>query len=105
MTRTFLFTAAAIAAFGSATLAPTQAVAKIETLEECYNAVITWCNETYPEMDCSNASGLDDCDEEFGNHAGGGTINKLKALGQGRPARAELRLGTVDERPARSGRN
>lgn len=43
--------------------------APITTLEQCYAAVITWCNETYPDHadQCGQSSGLDDCDEEFGN--------------------------------------
>ena len=50
---------------------PPAAAGPINSLDECYNAVITWCNANFPEMDCSNASGLDDCDEEFGNQTSG----------------------------------
>ena len=91
MTRTILFAAATLAAFGTATMSPTKADAAIETLGECYDAVITWCNETFPDHDCSLPSGLDDCDEEFGNQIGGGAINRLQTLG-GKPGRATLKL-------------
>ncbi len=105
MTRRFLFAAAALAAFGATTMAPTKAEAKIETLEECYNAVITWCNETFPDMDCSNASGLDECDEEFGNQSAGGAMDRLQAVGGSRPARAKLQLAPVEIKPVRAARN
>lgn len=64
MTRFIAMTAAAMTA---TVMAATPSSAKITTLGECYQAVITWCNETFPDHDCSHPSGLDDCDEEFGN--------------------------------------
>lgn len=56
------------AAFATASIGGAQA-APITSLEQCYNAVITWCTETYPEHanQCGQSSALDDCDEEFGN--------------------------------------
>jgi hypothetical protein len=43
----------------------------VTTLEECYNAVITWCVETFPEHahQCGESSHLQECDDEFGNGA------------------------------------
>lgn len=64
-------------AMTTSTIAPIQAHAAIETLGECYQAVINWCNETFPDADCSQASGLDDCDEVFGNAVGGMNINQI----------------------------
>lgn len=61
----------------TATLAPMQAHAAISSLEECYTAVINWCNETFPDHDCSQTSGLDDCDDEFGDTAAGMSPNRL----------------------------
>ncbi|MGI3184736.1 hypothetical protein [Nioella aestuarii] len=68
MTRYFAIAAAALSLTASTT-APASAD-PITSLEGCYEAVINWCNENFPEHDCSNSSGLDDCDEEFGNLAG-----------------------------------
>lgn len=53
----------AVTALGSVQAAP------ITSLEQCYNAVITWCTETYPDHadQCGQSSALNDCDEEFGN--------------------------------------
>lgn len=65
--KTLIKAFAVTTAMTTSTIAPMQAHAAIETLAECYNAVLTWCTETYPDMDCSNSSGLDDCDEVFGN--------------------------------------
>jgi len=62
---------AAAATLTSAAFVPVQANAKITTLGECYEAVINWCNEAFPDADCSQASGLDDCDEVFGNAIAG----------------------------------
>ena len=61
----------------TSTIAPMQAHAAISNLEECYTAVINWCNEKFPNHDCSNTSGLDDCDEEFGNTTAGMNPNRL----------------------------
>lgn len=57
--------------------------APITTLEQCYTAVINWCNETFPDHadQCGSSSGLNDCDEEFGNQTAA------------TPARAYLRNG------------
>lgn len=56
------------AAFVLSTMGSAQA-APITSLEQCYNAVITWCTNTYPEHadQCGQSSALNDCDEEFGN--------------------------------------
>ncbi|MCP3972208.1 MAG: hypothetical protein GY717_18170 [Rhodobacteraceae bacterium] len=73
-----------VTAVGTATLAPTQAAARIETLGDCYNAVITWCNNTMPDnaSECANSEGggLDQCDGEFGNKPQGSTIDRIKIL-------------------------
>ncbi|SFR53439.1 hypothetical protein SAMN04488005_2661 [Yoonia tamlensis] len=66
-------------AITTTTFAPIQAQAGITTLGECYEAVINWCNETFPDHDCSQTSGLDDCDEEFGNAIGGLDITGIIA--------------------------
>lgn len=66
MTR--LFPALATASFLTVGLtAPAPTHAEITTLSECYDAVLTWCNANFPEMNCANSSGLDQCDEEFGD--------------------------------------
>lgn len=83
MTRTILFAAAALATIGSTSLTPNRADAAISTLGDCYNAVITWCNNTHPEnaSECANAEGggLDQCDDEFANVAGGGLDLKIQS--------------------------
>ena len=66
-------------ALTTTSIAPIQAHAGITTLGECYDAVINWCNETFPDHDCSQTSGLDDCDEVFGNAVGGMDINGIFA--------------------------
>ena len=66
-------------ALTTTSFAPIQAQAGITTLGECYEAVINWCNETFPDHDCSQTSGLDDCDEVFGNAVGGMDINGIFA--------------------------
>ena len=68
--KTLIKALAVTTALSTSTIAPMQAHAAIETLADCYQAVLTWCNETYPEMDCSQSSGLDDCDEVFGDTVG-----------------------------------
>lgn len=67
MTRFALATAAAMTVFTG--LSSPAAAGPITNLEECYNAVITWCNETFPDHDCSSPSGLDECDEVFASHS------------------------------------
>ena len=65
MTRSFV---SAVAALGFSLVAVTGAQAgPITTLGECYNAVITWCNNTHPDhaSSCAN-SRLDECDDQFG---------------------------------------
>lgn len=75
--------------------------APISSLEECYQAVITWCVETFPDHadQCGQSSGLDDCDEEFGNaSASGMTLNRV---GPAISARSFARLmAGVDQRAA-----
>ncbi|WP_370205369.1 hypothetical protein [Pararhodobacter marinus] len=74
MTRFLPLAITALGIAASAT-APARA-APIHTLEECYTAVINWCVETYPDHadQCGNASGLSDCDDEFGNTAASPTL-------------------------------
>ena len=60
---------AQIAALTFGAFAAVQAAADpIESLEECYNTVITWCEETFPDQagQCGNISALSECDEVFG---------------------------------------
>lgn len=85
MTRTVMFAALAALSF----TAP--AKAEITTLGECYDAVITWCNETFPDHDCSHPSGLDDCDEEFGNAEAKPGFNSVQFMA--RVKRASIRIG------------
>ena len=73
-------TLAVTTALTTATIAPMQAHAAIESLADCYQAVLTWCNETYPDADCSNSSGLDDCDEVFGDTSGAMKIDQIMIL-------------------------
>ncbi len=96
MTRTMLFAAAAAAAFGTAALTPNPALAKIESLGECYDAVITWCNDTHPDhaQECASG-GMDECDAEFSNAPQGTTFDRLKALSG--PSRVKFQL--VGKRP------
>jgi hypothetical protein len=75
--KTLIKAFAVTTALTTSTFAPVQAHAEIKTLAECYQAVITWCNETYPDMDCSNSSGLDDCDEVFGDSSVGARIDRI----------------------------
>ncbi len=63
----------------AATFAPIQAHAEFTTLGECYQAVINWCSVTFPDQNCSQTSGLDDCDEVFGNSVGGIDIKGIFA--------------------------
>lgn len=67
--KTLIKAFAVTTALTTSTLAPVQAHAEIKTLAECYQAVLTWCNETFPDIDCSNSSSLDQCDEVFGDNA------------------------------------
>ena len=78
--KTLIKTLAVTTALTTATIAPMQAHAAIESLADCYQAVLTWCNETYPDADCSNASGLDDCDEVFGDTSGAMKIDQIMIL-------------------------
>lgn len=88
-----------IAAFlASATLCSAPAQAEpIGSLEECYNAVITWCTETFPDHadQCGQSSGLNDCDDEFGNAASGLGVNRV---GPALSARSFARLMSGAER-------
>jgi hypothetical protein len=63
----------------AATFAPIQARAEFTTLGACYQAVINWCSETFPDQNCSQTSGLDDCDEVFGHVVGGIDIKGIFA--------------------------
>ena len=78
--KTLIKTLAVTTALTTATIAPMQAHAAIESLADCYQAVLTWCNETYPDADCSNSSGLDDCDEVFGDASGAMKIDQIMIL-------------------------
>ena len=73
-------TALSIATTTSASAAGTP----ITTLGECYTAVINSCIATYPEHadECGSSSGLNDCDEEFGNRASTG-INSFAPVRNG----------------------
>lgn len=82
MTRTTVFALTTAATLSATSLTTTPAVAAITTLGECYDAVITWCNETQPENASGCASseggGLDQCDDEFGSQAQGTTFDRIK---------------------------
>lgn len=86
----FTFAAAAALSLSTAISAPA-AAEPISTLEECYNAVITWCVENFPEhaSECGSSSGLDACDEVFGDHSG------AQAILQTRPGDPVARLRVV----------
>jgi len=75
---TTLATATALTGFASM---PAKA-GPITTLGECYQAVISWCTETYPGADCSQSSGLEDCDEVFGDTANAGKTFKMSLPGR-----------------------
>lgn len=75
MFRTFIITTAAAITLTASTLAPTTASAKITTLGDCYNAVVTWCNAKHPNnaSECAGGQGggFDQCDEHFGKNKTG----------------------------------
>lgn len=103
--RTTIFTvAAAVTVLGAASLSPRPAAAEISSLEECYNTVINWCKDTFPDHadECGSASGLNDCDDEFGETRAPKTYDRIRILvGPGRGDRLpELKLQLV-EMPAR----
>lgn len=57
-------------------------------LGDCYNHVISACNQTAHPIPCSN-SGMDACDEEFASVTiDPRQLNRLKAPGQDNPSRA-----------------
>jgi len=97
MTRFFALTAAALVAV-STQVAPAKAD-PVTSLEQCYQAVITWCTETFPDHadQCGSSSGLDDCDEEFGNTAAAPGINRF---GPAIPPRTFARLVSGAQRHA-----
>ncbi|MDG4647365.1 hypothetical protein P6F26_02825 [Roseibacterium sp. SDUM158017] len=91
-----LTTTAFALSLGSAVSAPA-AAEPMSSLEECYNTVITWCTETFPEhaSECGSSSGLDACDEVFGDRADaravllvtpGDPVARLRVLTSARPA-------------------
>jgi hypothetical protein len=92
----FTFAAATALSLSTALSAPATAE-PISSLEECYNKVITWCVENFPEHadECGNASGLDACDEVFGAYSGaqailhtrpGDPIARLRVISNARPS-------------------
>lgn len=85
-------TAAALAL--SVSLAAPAQAGPITTLGECYTAVINWCTETFPEHagECGQSSGLDDCDEEFGNASVSRAGYAVNRTGPAMPSRAFQRL-------------
>ena len=87
-----LATATAITGWASA-----PAHAEIKTLGQCYDAVLTWCNANFPEMNCSNSSGLAQCDEVFGSKA-----NIGKRFGLILPGRVPTTLELYVPRPTRA---
>lgn len=91
MTRFFALTAAALVAITSQTTPARADAEPISSLEQCYQTVINWCTETFPDHadQCGTSSGLDDCDEEFGNTAAAPGINRI---GPAVPPRTFARL-------------
>ena len=98
--KTIVKTIAVATSFATTTIAPVKANAAIETLADCYKAVITWCNETYPDMDCSQSSGLDECDEVFGDKYDGLKLDQIIAgvSENGRP-QLQFHMSAVEEEP------
>lgn len=93
MTRIPALCAAALVA--ASTLAAPAKAGPISTLEECYQAVITWCVETFPEHadQCGQSSSLNDCDDEFGNASAGLSVGRgLYRAGPAVPPRTFARL-------------
>ena len=80
---------ATAAALALATLTQQVRAEPIESLEECYNAVIAWCVKTFPEQDCSKASGLSACDTEFGEQA------QSRPGAHGHPDRVDSKIGRI----------
>jgi hypothetical protein len=80
--------AAAVTALSLGTVAQPATAEPISSLEECYNTVISWCVETFPDHadECGSSSGLDACDEVFGDRAG------ARAVFQTRPGDPVARL-------------
>ena len=75
---------ATVATLSTATFAPLQANAAIGSLGECYNAVITWCNEAHPNhaQECAGG-GMDECDEVFASTIPMGGFDQIKARPNG----------------------
>ncbi len=84
---------ATVATLSTATFAPLQANAAIGSLGECYNAVITWCNETHPNhaQECAGG-GMDECDEVFAASIPMGGFDHIKV----RPTKGGLKWKLID---------
>ncbi len=81
----------AIALSASLALAGSAYAAAGETpLGNCYNKVITSCNNTAHPSSCADAA-MDACDKEFGNQTGGATLGFSAA----KPTRKTLLLPAV----------
>ena len=76
---------ATAATLTTATFVPVQANAAIHTLGECYDAVITWCNQAHPNhaQECAGG-GMDECDEEFANSVPNGGFDQIKVRPTGK---------------------
>lgn len=92
-----IFTTASALTLTTAFAAPALA-GPIGSLSECYAAVINWCESEFPNADCSQASGLDDCDEVFGDNSAG-VIGFLQTRPGDGTARLILSRAPVDPAP------
>lgn len=88
-TRTLTATLALAMAISGLSAAPVSA-GPITTLGECYTAVLNWCEKEFPGRDCSQSSGLDECDEVFGTAANAGKRFKLHLPGTPRRSLAVI---------------
>ena len=68
------------AAIATAIFAPVHGHAAISNLQDCYAAVISWCDETI-RVDCRDIDRLAVCDAEFGETVGG--ISPYRLVVQG----------------------
>ena len=80
--KTIIKALAVTTSLSTSLFAPLQAQAAIENLPDCYAAVLNWCEETFPNHDCSQSSGLDECDEVFGNASIDMSIDQIIARPQ-----------------------
>lgn len=109
MFRSFIVTTAAAITLSASTLSPTTATAGISTLGDCYNAVVTWCNEKHPSnaSECAGGKGggFDQCDEQFSKRSQNTAPFRLKALKDtDRPhSRPEGKRKPDSRKPSRSG--